>query len=190
MSAAREPYRSKEEANQKYVRAAWVRHKEGIRDIQKRDRCSGGMPSYLYTNKEYEAAEADFREVTMRAWSQLTADNRLHALKIAQDECDGCPNLLEDLHELLVHGSVKESQLLGQDNEMADAEAVINRLERLYKGKKLLRRQEGKERHAADQAAKKGKRKRDEPDSPYNSDDWEVHTDDEEWEDAKYPLYA
>ncbi len=182
-------YYNADVANRVYVRAAWTMCKEEKKDLECRDRCSGGMPSHLYNYEPYNQALANFRKVTINAWSQLTTDNRVHALEVAQDECNGCPDLLPELHELLVKGPVEAGPYLAQGDPMAHAESAIEKLERLYKGKKLRRREEGKERFEAAQEAKGSKRKRGEEEH-YDPGEWEVETDYEEWDDAGFPFVS
>jgi len=179
-------------ANRKFVRAAWTMCKEDKKDLKMRDRCCGGMPSHCYNYEPYNQALENFHKVALRAWPQLTTKNRLFALEVAQDDCNGCPALLKSLHKLLVNGPVEASPYLPQDDPMAHAESAIEKLERLYKGKKLRRREDGQERHKAEQAAKRGKRKREEEEDSeyYDSDRWEVETDYEEWDDAGFPFEA
>ena len=177
-------------ANRAFVRAAWTVRKEEQKDIECRNRCAGGMPSHLYNYEPYNQALENFHKVALRAWPQLTTENRVYALEVAQDECNGCPDLLTSLHELLVNGPVEASPYLPQDDPMAHAESAIEKLERLYEGKKLRRREEGQERHKAEQEAKRSQRKRGRADSPYDSDKYEEETDYEEWDEAGFPVVA
>lgn len=174
-------------ANGWFVDAAWKVCKEDKKDLKMRDLCAGGMPSYLYNYEPYNQALENFHKVALRAWPQLTTANRVYALEVAQDECNGCPDLLTSLHKLLVNGPVEASPHLPQDDPMAHAESAIEKLERLYEGKKLRRREEGKERHKAEQEAK---RKRGRADSPYRESTYEEETDDEEWNEAGFPVVA
>lgn len=188
-------YHNAADANREFAYAAWWMWKESEKDLKKRARCCGCMPSHCYNYEPYNEALANFHKVALRAWSQLTTRNRVYALGIAQDDCNGCPSLLEPLHELLVNGPVEASPYLPQDDPMAHAESAIEKLKRLYKGKKLRRREEGRERYKAEQEAKRSKRKRGEEDSDldtwdYDSDTWEVETDDEEWDNAGFPFVA
>ena len=184
-------YYNADVANREYVRAAWTMCKEDKKDLGMRDWCSGGMPSHCYNYEPYNQALENFHKVAVRAWPQLTTENRVHALEVAQDECNGCPNLLKSLHKLLVNGPIEASPHLAQGDPMAHAESAIKKLERLYKGKKLRRREEGRERHEAQQEVKRRKRKHGEEDSEhYDPDEWEVETDYEEWDDAGFPFVA
>jgi ribosomal protein L25 (general stress protein Ctc) len=186
------PYCNAAVANREFVRAVWEMFKQEKKDIECRNRCAGGMPSHLYNYEPYNQALENFRKVTINAWSQLTTDNRVFALEVAQDECNGCPDLLPELHKLLVKGPVEASPHLSQGDPMAHAESAIEKLERLYEGKKLRRREEGKERfEAAQEEDKRSKRKRGEVAgvfAHYDPGEWEVETDYEEWDDAGFPF--
>ena len=122
--------------NRKFLRACWHLEKEDEYDLEKRNRCSGGMPSHLYANDRYDEAMEDFRKVALHGWSALTRANREHALAIAQDECNGCPQLLEDLHKMLVMGfSYPPGAELG-DDLAADAGKALDVLREHRKRKK------------------------------------------------------
>jgi hypothetical protein len=184
-------YSNADVANGAFVRAAWTMRKEEQKDIECRNRCAGGMPSHCYNYEPYNQALENFRKVALRAWPQLTTENRVYALEVAQDECNGCPDLLPELHMLLVDGPVEASPHLSQGDPMAHAESAIEKLERLYKGKKLRRREEGKERFEAAQEANGSKRTRGEEHSEhYDPGEWEVETDYEEWDDAGFPFVS
>tara|TARA_B100001094_G_scaffold327833_2_gene386905 strand:- start:602 stop:1102 length:501 start_codon:yes stop_codon:yes gene_type:complete len=150
-------------ANRNYVRAVWHLRKQEEKDIAKRERCSGGMPSHLYCNIDYDNALDYLHTVAMESWHLMTVANRVHALEIAQDECNGCPRLLESLHQLLVNGPVKEGPLLS--DPMGDAESALELLETHYKLKKDRRKR-----------AKKDAQERDATSSSEESDDgeWEA----------------
>tara|TARA_Y100000768_G_C23987391_1_gene689789 strand:+ start:1103 stop:1675 length:573 start_codon:yes stop_codon:yes gene_type:complete len=185
------PYCNAAVANREFLRAAWEMFKQEKKDMECRNGCAGGMPSHLYNYEPYNQALENFRKVTIDAWSQLTTDNRVYALEVAQDECNGCPDLLSELHKLLVKGPVEVSPYLSQGDPMAHAESAIEKLARLYKGKKLRRREEGKERfEAAQEVDKQSKRKRGEEvhKKHYDPGEWEEETDYEEWDDAGFPF--
>ena len=125
-------------ANSNYVRAAWTLIKEEEKDSDKRNRCAGGMPSHLYCNRDYDDALDNLHTVAMQSWHLMTIANRLHALETAQDECSGCPALLQSLHELLCSGPVTEGPLLS--GPMGNVESAIEILESHYKIKKGRRK--------------------------------------------------
>lgn len=175
-------------ANAEYVRAAWELEKEGERDLRMRERCSGGMPSHCYSYEPYERALEDFHQVALRTWSELTVANREHALSIAQDDCNGCPDLLESLHKLLVSGPIApETKELADNDPMGDAEAAVEKLHVIHKRKKATQDEFRKAAHDALQAAKRQKHGSAHADREYDPLwDSDGETDHEEWTEAGY----